>query len=322
MLNWKAFYSLTFFLVGVVTTEAYAQNSKDGNTIQNPNNVEIIADGLFQPYGIALDDNNNLAVTINGSLLSIDYLGNITTIAPIAPGSPSDVLVVDSDFIVAENTTGSILRISGGGDIETIAPNVGDLIGLALQGNDLIAVDFGFGIEEPYAEGQLLRISPDGSVSIIGSKGLGGPAEVVTNNNNFWVTDFSLGRLLKVSPNGDVTEIATGLGQPLDIEFDEMDFIVTDFADGFNNPGNGRILRISQSGEVETLISGIGNPSAITIQGSDILFTDTASGRVGGIQGILEKETVSEPYSIIGLLILGVFGIQNIYKKNFSDINY
>ena len=263
-----------------------------------------IADELFQPYGIALDG-ADVIVTINGSLVSIDSSGVLTTLAAIEPGSPSDVLVFPSEYIVVENATGSLLSISRDGNSTVLATNLGDLVGAAVKENDFIVVDFDLGLPNPNT-GRLLTVSRDGTVSTIAEEGLGGPTEVVVEGDNFWVPDFTLGRLLLVSSEGNVTEIATDLGQPLDIEFDGRSFLITDFADGFNTPGNGRILHVTQSGEVETFVSDIGNPSGIAIQGSDLLFTDIAAGTVNRIEGLLETDLVQTANDIFS--IEGVFG--------------
>lgn len=315
MLKLKTLSPLAFFLIAISANSAEAQNVNFNNTLSQTFEVETIIDGLFQPYGIVFDDNNNLGVTIPESLLELDLQGNVSTISSsIAPGSPSDVLFDGQDFIVAENSTGNILSITNTGAVTTLATNVGDIIGLGIQDDQLIAVDFDLGPEVGNTSGRLQQISNDGTVSTIASMGLGGPAEVVIKNDNFWVTDFSLGRLLRVSFNGDVTEIANNLGQPLDIEIDGEDFIVTDFADGFTNPGNGRILRVSQSGDVETLISGIGNPSGITIRDSDVFFTDTVSGRVARIDNLLNPTSVPESSSVLGLLIVSSFALSKVFK--------
>ena len=282
---------------GGVTTIA---QSVDNNSINNVDEIEIIVDGLSGPYGIVVN-NNDLAVTVDGALLNIDAFGNLTTLASLNDSPALDVFFDGSDFVVLESVppafqTASLLRVSQTGDVETIAMFAGDPIGLAVQGEDFIVVDFNQVNGNPtVGNGRLLRISEDGNnTSIIASENLGGASEVVVEDNNFWLTDFSLGRLLKVSPSGNVTEIATGLGQPLDIELDGENFIITDFADGFNNPGLGRILRVSKTGQVETLLSGIGNPSGIAIEGSDIFFTDIVQGTVNRVQ----VESVPENASI------------------------
>ena len=270
--------------------------------------VETIKDGLFQPYGIDLDNNNNLIVTLNGSLVKIDGAGNLETIASLTPGIASGVLVDGPDFVVVENATGSLLRITSNGQKTTLATGLNDPAGVALQNNDFIVGEFGAGI------GGLKRVSPGGVISSIVSTGIGGPTEIVVDGDNFWVADFALGRLLNIAGNGNITEIATGLGQPLDIEFDGKDFIVTDFAQGFNTPGNGRILRVSKLGQVTTLITGIGNPSGITLQGSDVIFTDIVSGRVARINNLL---AVPESSTVLGLLMLGI-GFSLTIKRNVN----
>jgi hypothetical protein len=295
--------SLAFTLVGLLV----ALTDINTSSVEAAT-VETIATGLPMPYGIT-KDNDDVIVTVNGSLLRIDPLGNVQTITPLTSGIPSDVLVHNSEFIVVENPTASLLRISQSGVINTIATNLGDPVGVAIQGNDFIIGDFGLGT------GSLKRTTSSGNVSNIASNGVGGLTEIVVDGDDFWVTDFTFGRLLFITANGDVTEIATGLGQPLDIEFNGEDFLITDFADGFNTPGNGRILRVSKTGQIKTLIDNIGNPSGLAIDGDDLLFTDIVDGRVAIIKDILAPQSVPEPSSISALFLIGTLGLIIIFNR-------
>lgn len=300
--------SLILFVIGLCCPFINNQQAKAASVVSNSFTIETIATGLLNPYGITTN-NNDVIVTVDGSLLKIDLLGNVQTIAPLTSGSPADVLVDNFEFIVIENPTTSLLRISESGVINTIATNIGDPVGVAIQGNDFIVGDFGLGT------GSLKRITSNGNVSTIASNEVGGPTELVVDGDNFWVTDFTLGRLLFVNANGDITEIATGLGQPLDIEFDGLDFLITDFADGFNTPGNGRILKVSKTGQIETLFDNIGNPSGLAIDGDDLLFTDIVDGRVARIQGVLAPQSVPESSSILGLFLIGSWGLTIIINR-------
>jgi len=316
--------SITFFLIGLSSSQVYAQSLDAPNSSPKFSKIETVVDGLLNPYAIAIDD-KDLIVTVNGALVKIDDSGNITTLTTLTPGVPSGAIVFGSDYIVIDPaqppTPTSLLRVSQVGDVTEIAEIAGDPAGLAVQNSDFIVADFNRVNNNPFVgNGRLLRISENGSsISIIASEGLGGALDVFVDGENFWVTDFTFGRLLFVSSNGDVTEIATGLGQPLDIEFNGRDFIITDFADGFNDPGNGRILRVTKSGEVDTLVSGIGNPSGLAIQGSDLLFTDLVAGRIGRISGLLAAESVPEPSSVLGLLALSAFGAVALLKRRLKQ---
>lgn len=304
--------SIAVFSIGIVTSnQVLAQNINESSQSQPFRNIQTIATGLLQPYGIALDD-KNLVITVNGGLLKIDESGNVETIATLTPGSPAGVITLGSEYIVVNNPDASLMRITRGGSINTIATNLDDPVGVAVQDNDFVVGNFGLG------NGSLLRIGVDGTVSNIATTGVGGPTEIFVKDNNFYITDFTFGRLLQVSATGEITEIATGLGQPLDIDFDGKNFIITDFANGFDDPGKGRILRVSQSGEVTTLVSGIGNPSGIVIEGSNLLFTDIVVGNVSRIEGLFSSQSIPEPASGLGLLGLGVFGIGTLARRKLQ----
>lgn len=308
MLKINIISSLSMLLIGCVLPFINNQQAKASSFALNSFTIETIATGLLNPYGITTY-NDDLIVTVNDSLLRIDTLGNVQTITSLTAGSPAGVLVNNSEFIVVENSTASLLRISQDGVTNTIATNLGDPVGVAIQENYFVVGDFGLG------SGSLKRISPSGNVLTIASNGVGGPTELVVDGDNFWITDFTFGRLLFVTANGNVTEIATGLGQPLDIEFDGQYFLITDFADGFNAPGNGRILRVSKTGQVETLIDNIGNPSGLAIDGDDLLFTDIVDGSVARIRGILGSQSVPEYSSIPAILLIGTLGLTIIVNS-------
>ncbi|NER25552.1 MAG: hypothetical protein F6J96_33650 [Symploca sp. SIO1C2] len=329
MLKTNIISSLTILLIGGVSPFISNQQAKAATFSSNSFTIETIATGLATPYAVAIDEDNELIVTVDGALIKIEQSGNISALTSLAPGVPSDAIVFGSDFIVIEPAEPpaptSLLRVTPAGEVNEITEiasdpmGFGDPIGLAIQNQDLIIVDFNRVNNDPFiGDGRLLRYSNQANdVSVIASSNLGGAAEVFVDDDNFWVTDFTFGRLLFVTANGDVTEIATGLGQPLDIEFDGKDFLITDFADGFNTPGNGRILRVSKTGKVETLFSNIGNPSGLAIDGDDLLFTDIVEGRVAKIPGVLSTQGVPESSSTWTILMIGTLGLTMIVNRRF-----
>ena len=297
----------TISVIGLTSSNAYASSLSNQSNSQLFGQFETIASDLIVPYEVAADG-LDLVVTTNGALTRIDELGGVSTIAPIVPGPPGGVLVFEGDYIVVEFATGSLLRISPDGQTTTIANGLGLPVGIAQQGNEFIVVDIGTPDDNIIGDARLLRVTLDGDVSVITSnetENLGAPAGVFVDGDNFWLTDFNLGRLLFVSSTGEVTEIATNLGQPLDIEFDGQNFLITDFAQGFDNPGNGRIVEVSKLGEIGSIINGLGNPSGLTFQGSELIFTDVVAGTVGRVQTLV---SVPEHSSVTGLLLVGMFG--------------
>ncbi len=307
MLKINVLSCLVVSIVGLTPSRAY---SADLNNISNSsvfNQVETIANGISVPYEVAADG-SNLVVSTNDSLIKIDELGNVDTITSLEPGPPAGVLTFEGDYIALEYITGSLLRISPDGQKSTIATGLGLPVGLARKDDDFIVVDIGTPDDNVIGNARLLRVSLNGDISVISSnetESLGAPAAVFVDEDNFWLTDFNLGRLLSVSSTGEVTEVATNLGEPLDIDFNGKNFLISDFARGFDNPGNGRILEITASGEIESVITGIGNPSGLTFQGSDLVFTDVVAGSISRVEKVI---SVPESSSILGLLVLGIFG--------------
>ncbi|NER48986.1 MAG: hypothetical protein F6J92_20260 [Symploca sp. SIO1A3] len=297
--------SIALFSIGLSSGQANAANLYNISNPILPSQITTIADNLAVPYEIAVDG-SDLVITTFDALVKIDPLGQVTTVAPLTPGSPGGVVAVDGNYIVAEYATGSLLHISQDGNISTIAANLGFPVGVAQQGDSFIVVDIGIPEAEngQIGDARLLRVSLDGTVSVIASEDLGAPIAVAVEGDQFWLTDYGFGRLLSVSETGEVTTVASNLGQALDIELDGQDFIITDFADGFNTSGNGRILRVSRSGEIKTLFSGE-NPSAITIRGTELLVSDVFAGTISSISGVVNQPLTSVPESsnVLALLV-------------------
>lgn len=308
---------LAIGMIELTSSGAYATHLSYQSNSQLLNQVETIATGFNVPYEVAASG-NSLVVTTYGSLAKIDEFGGVSTIAPLAAGSPAGVLVFGQDYIVVEYATGSLLRILPDGQKSTIATGLGLPVGVAQQGDDFIVVDIGTPDDNVIGDARLLRVSLSGDISVISSndtENLGAPAAVFVDGENFWLTDFNLGRLLLVSSTGQATEIATGLGQPLDIDFNGENFIITDFAHGFDSPGNGRLLEVSKSGEIKSTITGIGNPSGLTFQGSNLIFTDVLGG---GVSRIRNFSSVPESSSVFGLISLGIFGAYLQLKRTLK----
>jgi hypothetical protein len=313
--------SIALFTIGLSSGRANAGSLNIASNPILPSQITTIASGLTVPYEIAVDG-SDLVVTTNGALVRINPSGTSQTIAPLTPGSPGGVVVLGNDYYVADYPSASLLRISRGGQVSTVATNLNFPVGVAKQGDDIIVVDIGVPEAENGQTGasRLLRVSQSGTVSVIASNNLtlnnlGAPIAVVVDGSDFWLTDYVLGRLLKVSSTGDVTTVATNLGQALDIEADGQDFIITDFGDGFKNPGQGRILRVSRSGDVQTLLSGQ-NPSALAVRGTELLVSDVFAGTVSSISGVVNQGPTSVPESsnVLALLVFSGFSIFVFFK--------
>jgi len=275
-----------------------------GNDIvaASPYQIETVIDELAMPYYMAVDDNFDLIVTINGALIRVhlsegrqpeDDRYRVSEIADISPGPPAGVMLYGPDYVVVENITASLLRVTREGKVSVITDGLGYPDEFVRYGKDFIVSDVGGEEDTQVGNPRLLRVTPEGQLTIIASEGLGGPGALQILGNNMWVTDFILGRLLKVTFDGEVSVIAEGLGQPLGIKYDGQDFIIADFAFGSTDEGKdkGRLLRISKTGEVTVIAEGksVGNPAGITLMGSDILFSDVVKGRIMKLKDYREQ---------------------------------
>ncbi|MCJ8270871.1 MAG: hypothetical protein MJK04_15900, partial [Psychrosphaera sp.] len=257
-------------------------------------NLETVAEGLNGPYDMIFD-NGDMVVTTNEYLVKIKLTAEqatvgaypVTNLAPV-PDIALGVIRSGSEYHVLRNADRSLLKVTDGGDITVVAENLGAPIEIARQGKDFIVTDFGDPMDVTL-NSRLLRISESGEVTVIAEAEpevfeLAAFAGIEVLGDTIWVTDFNLGRLLKISADGTVNEIARGLGHPVGIEFDGSDFIIADFGDAMEGKDNGRILRVSQNGELKVISKGrvkaVGNPSDIALLGADIYFSDIMAGRI------------------------------------------
>jgi hypothetical protein len=271
---------------GILNLEAYSP--------YDMMHLETVADGMNGPYDMIFD-NGDMVVTTNEHLVKIKLTEGqstegaypVTTLAPV-PDIALGVIQSGADYHVLRNADRTLLKVTDSGEITVVAENLGAPIEIARQGHDFIVTDFGDPMDNTL-NSRLLRINESGDITVIAEAephvaDLAGFAGIEVLGENIWVTDFNLGRLLKISADGTVTEVAQGLGHPVGIEFDGNDFIVADFGDAMEGLDNGRILRISQEGKVRVISKGrvkyVGNPSDIALLGADIYFSDIMSGRI------------------------------------------
>jgi len=86
-----------------------------------------------------------------------------------------------------------------------------------------------------------------------------------------FATNPGLGTVYKISPNGIVTTIATGLSNPFGIALDSSDNVfVTNLDLGVS--GGSSIIKITPSDAITTFATGLFNPVFMTIDGSNNLY--------------------------------------------------
>jgi sugar lactone lactonase YvrE len=155
-------------------------------------------------------------------------------------------------------------------------------ISLAVDGQDLIVTATDPASPPP----AVLRVKPDASVAVVSDKGVGAPAGVITDGDAYLVTDYFGGRLLRITRAGEVTEVATGLGNPVELRKYNGAYYVGDNAGGV---AKGRLLKVTPAGAVTVIDTPdtLGNPSAMILRGSEMILTDDQHGRVLVLRGCL-----------------------------------
>ena len=164
----------------------------------------------------------------------------------------------------------------------TVSPQ----LALALPG-DIIVVEL---------NGVLKRVSPDGSSVTTIASGFGGGRGVdIDSSGDFIVCTGATGTLLRVTPAGVVTTIASGLGfsNACSVATDSSgDFVVADFT--------GTLFRVTPAGVVSTITSGLSELTGVDIDsGGDFIVVSQSSA------GTLFRVT---PSGVVTTIATGVGG--------------
>jgi hypothetical protein len=147
------------------------------------------------------------------------------------------------------------------------------------------------------SDGAISRISPSGKVTKIADTPNGPPGSASKYAGDYIFVDNPLGRLLRVTPEGKETVIATGLGMPNVAVQDGDDFVVVDIGTPTDDkPGPARLLRVSPEGNVTTIASkNLGGPAGLYIDEDGYWVPDFILGRLllvsrtGGVKVIAEN---------------------------------
>jgi len=173
-------------------------------------------------------------------------------------------------------------------------------------------------------EGGIWKFSPSGAGTLVDSYGQGivqSGGLALDNSGNLFVADWQSNQIQKITPNGTVTQFATGLNAPQGLAFDGSGNFyaanlgnstiskitstgtVTQFASGGGldapyglafdshgnlyaaNSGNSTISEISPGGTVSQFASGGGlsEPEGLTFDSSGILYADNNGGTISEI---------------------------------------
>ena len=131
-----------------------------------------------------------------------------------------------------------------------------------------------------------------------------GPTTVVTNNGNFYISnlgEFPItpgdAKVWKVTPDGTVSVVATGLEAVLGLAFDSQGRLYALQMSTVPNqgpvPGSGNVVRMTAAGSWETVASGLFFPTAMTFGPDGTLYVSNSG--FGPPTGQIVKINVNAP---------------------------
>lgn len=256
----------------------YAANYGDHriNKVSPTGNVSIFAGPLVVEAG-AIDGPANTARFAAPDALSRDAAGNIYVsdmgnqlIRKITPDGTVSTFAGNGSVGAADNATGTLASFN---TPRGMAQDAAGNIYLADQGNNLIR-----------------KISPSGAVTTVAGKaGIGfsngnavtaqfnSPTAVgIDDAGNLYVSDSQNGAIRKITPDGTVSTIATGLNFPRELRADATGniYVVEQNSD--------RLSVISPAGAVTRVATGFNSPIGLVLDGKGSLYV----GSIGQIHKV------------------------------------
>ena len=253
---------------------------------------------LSDPFGVAVGDDGSIYMTDAGEHNRIQRIapdGSITSIAGGPEGfgdgifdkasfnSPSGLAIAPGgDLIVADTGNNCIRRVSIRGETSTIAGDGkagyadGPARSAQFNGPIGVAVDTrgNIYVADTYND-RIRMITPGGQVSTVAGKGSPGYADgdrntalfdtpsgiAVANDNSLIVADTGNDCLRRISPEGNVTTLATDLSSPVGLAITHDNFLYVTELD------RSRVVQVAPDGTRRVIANdaGFNQPTAIAI---------------------------------------------------------
>lgn len=245
---------------GKVTTVAQGlPSSRDGlgaeSAVQGVADVEFVGTTLYAllagggcSHGNPDIPNSIVKVNTDGTYTSLGDLGAFEKAHPVAKP--------EADDFEPDGTWYSMVNV--GGALYAVEPNHGEL--------DKVTTD-----------GQISRV-----VDISASQGHIVPTAVVYHDGNFYVGNLDTfpitgnSKILKITPSGQISVVATGLSAVLGVAFDSQGRLYALQMSTVPNqgpvPGSGNIVRMTASGSWEVVASGLFFPTGMTFGPDGMLY--------------------------------------------------
>ncbi|MEO5942814.1 MAG: ScyD/ScyE family protein [Ferruginibacter sp.] len=202
------------------------------------NTLYAVLSGAGCSHGVPSIPNGVIKINHDRSWQMIANLSQYQMSHPVAKPEPGD-FEPDGIWYSMENVSGSLYAIE---------PNHGEL--------DKITTN-----------GQISRVS-----DISSSQGHIVPTVMAFHNGNFYVGNLGLFpstscNIYKITPNGNVSIVATGFTMILGITFDDLGgmYVLENTTNNpFPTPGTGDVVRVDRSGSRQVVVSGLNLPTGMT----------------------------------------------------------
>jgi hypothetical protein len=204
------------------------------------NTLYAITSGAGCSHGLAGTDNAILRVNSDGTTTMIADLSAFQKAHPVKHPQPDD--------FEPDGTWYSMVAVRGA--LYAVEPNHGEL--------DMITTD-----------GRIRRVADISAV-----EGHIVPTAIAYHGNfyvgNLYTFPIQAGssKVLKITPSGQITTVATGFTTILGLAFDHRErlYVLENSTcnECFPTPGTGKIVRVEHSGRVEEIASGLTVPTAMT----------------------------------------------------------
>lgn len=161
--------------------------------------------------------------------------------------------------------------------------------------------------------GELDKITPTGDqddlndsvirrvVDISASLGHIVPTAVTFHDGNFYVGNLDTfpimgdSVILKITPGGQISTVATGLSTVLGVAFDRcgrLYALENTVGQPFPTPGTGQLVRVTSTGALKTIASGLTFPTAMTFgPGGDLFVSTNGFGFPPGMGQVVKIDT-------------------------------
>jgi hypothetical protein len=203
------------------------------------NTMYALITGAGCSHGVPTMPNGIVKVHPNGSFTMIADLSAWLKTHPVKNPEEDD-FEPDGDLYSMINVRGNLYVIEA---------NHGDMIKVTTAGNISRVVDISA------TQGHIVPTS----IAFRGNFFVG-------NLNTFPIVEGS-SKILKITPNGELSDWATGFTTILGLSFDEegrLYVLENTTGNPFPTPGTGRIIRVSRSGVKKIIASGLNLPTGIT----------------------------------------------------------